>query len=57
MSNALMTFIDKLIDSLEEKGYDVNEVKIFEEQVIINFTTMFDMSGQMSFNPKALGIN
>lgn len=57
MSNALMTFIDKLVDSIEAKGYDVNEVKIFEEQVIINFTTMFDVTGQMSFNPKALGIN
>lgn len=56
MSKALQTVIENMVSSLEERGYDVNKVKITDDLVTIWFDTPFDMSGELSFNSKVLGI-
>ena len=56
MSNTVQTFIENFVSNLEERGYDVQKVKIADDLITIWFDSPFDMTGELSFDPKILGI-
>lgn len=56
VEKTLREVIKEIVDALEEKGYDVDKVVIVEDQVTIHFVAPQDITGELSFNSKALGI-
>ena len=56
VEKTLKEVIKEIVDALEEKGYDVDKVVIQEEMVTIHFIAPQDISGELSFNSKVLGI-